>query len=360
MIQQLKSKIMNSPEFPKITFGIIVLNGEPFTRYILRSVYPFAYEIIVVEGGHVDAKSVCTPDGHSIDGTLESLYKFKKDEDPCNKLTIVTKDGFWSKKDEMGNDRTPQSRAFAERATGDYLWQIDIDEFYKEEDMHSIINMLKQNPSITAVTFPFVSFWGDIIFRIEGWKFLRGGAFCHRLFKWGPGYKYITHEPPTVVNEKGVDLRNINWISGKKLMKKGIYMYHYPQLFPWQVRQKTMVYKDEKPDECSDILEWADNNYFKLTNPFNIERHYWLPSWLEYYRGSHPKEVIDMMRDIKSGEVKIELRNNSDVEKILAKKLYSAKTILMKVYNKWDYYSKLLIFQLGRIKNIPGRIKRNL
>jgi len=351
---------MNSPEFPKITFGIIVLNGEPFTRYCLRSVYPFAYEIIVVEGGHVDAKSVCTPDGHSIDGTLESLYKFKKDEDPGNKLTIVTKDGFWPKKDEMGNDRTPQSRAFAERATGDYLWQIDIDEFYKEDDMLIIINLLKQNPSITAVTFPFVSFWGDIIFRIEGWMFLRGGAFCHRLFKWGEGYKYVTHEPPTILNDKGVELRKINWLSGKKLKKKGIYMYHYSHLFPWQVKQKTMVYKDEKPDDCSDILEWADNNYFKLTNPFNIERHYWLPSWLEYYRGSHPSEVINMMRDIRSGQIKIELRENNDVEAILGRKIYSLKTFVMKAYNKWDYYSKYLVFQISRIKNIPGRIKRNL
>jgi len=35
---------------PKITFGIIILNGESFTRYNLRSLYPFAYQIIVVEG----------------------------------------------------------------------------------------------------------------------------------------------------------------------------------------------------------------------------------------------------------------------------------------------------------------------
>lgn len=35
---------------PRITFGMIVLNGEPFTRYNLRALYPFAHEIIVVEG----------------------------------------------------------------------------------------------------------------------------------------------------------------------------------------------------------------------------------------------------------------------------------------------------------------------
>ena len=30
---------------PRITFGIIVLNGEPFIRYCLRQLYPHAHEI---------------------------------------------------------------------------------------------------------------------------------------------------------------------------------------------------------------------------------------------------------------------------------------------------------------------------
>lgn len=351
---------MNKSVIPKISFGIIVLNGEPFTRYCLLSIYPFAYEIIVVEGGHEDAKSVCTPAGHSIDGTLETLYRFKQEEDPDNKLTIITRMGFWPKKDELGRDRTPQSRAYAERATGNYLWQIDIDEFYKEEDMHNIIKMLKHNPSITAVTFPTINFWGDIIYKIEGWNLKRGAVYYHRLFKWGEGYKYVTHEPPTVVNEKGVELRKINWINGKRLMKKGIYMYHYSHLFPWQVKQKTMIYKDEKPESCSNILEWADNNYFKITNPFCIERHYWLPSWLEFYKGRHPSEVANMMEDIKTGKINVELRNNHDVEGILNKRYYSLKIFFMEVYNKWDYYSKLILFQACRVKNIPRRIKRYL
>ena len=48
----------------------------------------FCYEIIVVEGGHEDAKAVCTPDGHSVDGTLDVLYKFKRKR--ICKLTIIT------------------------------------------------------------------------------------------------------------------------------------------------------------------------------------------------------------------------------------------------------------------------------
>lgn len=349
---------MGSDTFPRISFGIIVLNGEPFIRYCLRSIYAFAYEIIIVEGGHEDARSVCTPDGHSIDSTLDTLLSFKRDEDPENKVQLITRDGFWEKTDELGRHRTHQSRAYAEKATGDYLWQVDIDEFYKKEDIERIIGLLRRNPSITGITFPFTNFWGDLTYKIEGWKFLRGGSYCHRVFKWGPGYKYLTHEPPTIVNEQGIDLRSLNWIKGREMKKMGIFMYHYSHLFPWQVRQKVQVYRDEKPDDCADIIQWADNNYFKLTNPFNIERHYWMPSWLEYYRGTHPSEVVKMLHDIRSGETRIEMRENSDVELILNGHYYNWKVSWMKLYNIWDLYTKILLFQAGRIKNIPGKLRR--
>ena len=97
---------MRDPDLPKVTFGIIVLNGEPFTRYCLRSLYPFAHEIIVVEGAAPAAAKVATPDGHSTDGTLETLYRFKAEEDPEDKVVIITREGFWREKDE-------QSQAYA-------------------------------------------------------------------------------------------------------------------------------------------------------------------------------------------------------------------------------------------------------
>lgn len=150
---------MSTGDRPKVTFGIIVLNGEPFTRYCLRSLYPFAHEIIVVEGGHESALDVSTPDGHSTDGTLETLRAFKREEDPEDKVQIVVRDGPWPQKDELGNSKTPQSRAYAERATGDYLWQVDIDEFYRPEEMRTVLDLLKGDPGVTAVSFNVHPFW---------------------------------------------------------------------------------------------------------------------------------------------------------------------------------------------------------
>ncbi len=91
----------------RITFGMIVLNGEPFVRYNLRSLYPWAHQIIVVEGACRTARAVATPDGHSTDGTLRSLQRFQAEEDPEKKVLVVhardegLEDGFWPEKTEM-------------------------------------------------------------------------------------------------------------------------------------------------------------------------------------------------------------------------------------------------------------------
>ncbi len=74
----------------RITFGIIVLNGEPFTQYCIKALYPHAYGIIIAEGACEGAQNIATPDAHSRDGTLEILKELKRKEDPENKITIVT------------------------------------------------------------------------------------------------------------------------------------------------------------------------------------------------------------------------------------------------------------------------------
>jgi len=339
--------------FPRVTFGIIVLNGEPFTRYCLRSLYPFAYEIIVVEGGHEDARSVCTPDGHSIDGTLEALWRFKREEDPENKVQIVTRDGFWPKRDELGRDRTHQSRAYAERATGDYLWQVDIDEFYRPEDMETILVMLREDPSITAVTFPIHTFWGRPDYVVDGWRFRRGGQFFHRLFKWGPGYRYVSHEPPTVYDANGRDLRTLRWVSGKTLARRGIYLYHYALLFPRQVLQKAMINRDEKPDCLAEVVEWAANDYLRLRNPYRVERLYWFPSWLDRFRGRHPPEVMRMMDDISAGRVIEQLRSMDDVERLLRSKSYQLGRLALKAAEPVDRLCIWAKRQFIRASHLP-------
>jgi len=325
-------------DVPRVSFGVIVVNGEPFTRYCLRALYAFAHEIIVVEGGHDGARSVTTPQGHSIDRTLETLWEFKRNEDPEDKVHIVTRNGFWPEKDELGRCRTPQSRAYAERVSGDYLWQVDIDEFYRPEDLRAVINMLRDDPSITAVSFKTRNFWGSPKYLVDSWELRRGGGKYHRLFKWGPGYRYVTHEPPTVRDEQERDLRHINWVKADELASRGIYLYHYSLLFPRQVKQKALIYRDEKPTICSGIVQWAETNYLRIENPFRVHNLYRSPSWLERYSGDHAPEVSRMMDDIRGGRVLEELRDNDDVEALLRSRRYAIGRMWLKLLEPFDRY----------------------
>lgn len=301
----------------KVTFGIIVLNGEPFTKYCLRSLYPFAHEIIVVEGATVNSRHASTPDGHSTDGTLESLREFREQEDPECKLNIVTKDGFWSEKDE-------QSQAYAAAATGDYLWQVDIDEFYKSGDMSRIIEMLDKDPDITAVSFKQLTFWGSPAYRCDSVYLRLGADIFHRLFKFGKGYRYVSHRPPTVVDGRGRDLRAIKYIDGARLAEEGVYLYHYSLLFPKQVEEKAGYYSGMRFEHSPGIREWAETDYYKITNPFRAHNVHVYPGWLEKYNGDHPEQVARMWADIKEGSVLADVRDSSDVDMLLDDRTYQA------------------------------------
>lgn len=306
---------------PKISFGIIVLNGEPFTRYNLLALYPYAHQIIVVEGATRAARGVATNDGHSIDGTLEVLHRFKAEEDPDDKLIIVAPGGFWPEKDEM-------SAAYAAHATGDYLWQIDIDEFYLPQDIERIITILDQDPSITQVSFRTRTFWGGLDYLVDGW-YLRRAVMrdSNRVFKWGEGYQYSSHRPPTVIDPNGVPMHSKHYVAGRKLEQEQIYMYHYSLLFPKQVHEKAMYYQHAEWTETRRRqLEWAEETYIKLKKPNRVHTVYKYPSWLERYDGLHPPQVLAMMKDIQAGKLDIVLRQNEDIERLLSSPWYRFKS----------------------------------
>lgn len=301
---------------PRITFGVIVLNGEPFTAYALRSLYPYAHEIIVAEGAAPGAINVATADGHSRDGTLAELRRFKAEEDPDGKITIVTAedeghpDGWWpGEKDE-------QSRAYAKRATGSYLWQVDIDEFYRPEEMARVIDMLRADPTITAVTFKQITFWGGLGYRTDGWYLRRGATYYHRLFKWGPGSTYATHRPPTVLDAAGNDVRKGRWIRGEELARQGIHLYHYSLLLPKQVIEKSDYYGHAVWAKRPGAVAWAQDAFLRLGRPYRVHNVDAFPSWLERYTGPHPDQVVRLMDDL-AAERPGELRDTADIERLL-------------------------------------------
>ncbi len=331
-----KNEVTYYSSFPKISFGIIVLNGKPFTKYCLRQIYPHAYQIIVVEGGSKKAMDVA-PEGHSTDGTLELLYDFKKREDPENKLQIITKDGFWKDKDE-------QSKEYAKRATGDYLWQVDIDEFYEDKDIKKIKDLLIKNPDIDAVSFRQITFWGWFDYWCDSiYLRVNNASEFHRLFKWGPGFRYFTHRPPTIVDSNGINLRKKKWLSANDTEKMTIFLYHYSLLFPKQVKEKCSYYSRLGEAFRNRADKWAEQCYFKINKPFRVHNIYTYPSWLMRYKGSHPEQIEQMRSDILSGKLKVDIRETADIERLLSSKIYSLKRDFLILLDRLLVFKVLII-----------------
>jgi glycosyltransferase involved in cell wall biosynthesis len=345
------------PYLPRISFGMIVLNGEPFVRYNLRALYPFAHEIIVVEGAVERASAIATSDGHSIDATLETLHRFKAEEDPDNKLIIIFRNGFWDEKDAM-------SQAYAKRATGDYLWQVDADEFYLPDDMQRIITILHDDPTITQISFTQYSFWGSINYISDGWYMQRGGRIFHRLFKWDSGYSYVTHRPPTVWDNHGRDTRTVHWIDDKMSAAQGIYLYHYSLVFPKQVYEKSTYYQNVDWGQFHAMEQWARENFMALKHPFRVHNVYQYPSWLERFNQPHPQQINLMWEDILSQKISMPLRPTADIEALLNNQWYLVARFFMKHIDRtYTLRRKITRFgsvQLLRVQSLWKRITRKL
>jgi len=334
---------------PKITFGIIVLNGEPFTRYCLRSIYPFAHEIIVVEGACPSAKQIATDDGHSTDGTLETLRQFKAGEDPENKIRLVTRQGFWSEKDE-------QSQAYAELATGNYLWQVDIDEFYDPQQMESIIGYLAHNPEASMVCVKQITFWGGFDYVCDGWYLQRGAEIYNRIFRWGNGYHYVSHRPPTVVNESGVDLSTIHKIKLDERSSPAANLYHYSLVFPKQVIEKCKYYQEVDWTDRKKANAWAETVFFGLSKPFRVHNVYQYPSWLERFKGKHPPQIEMLRKDLKSGKLNVEMRGTNDIESLLRSPIYGFRRAILGHWSPVDQKLRSLMTPLLYAFRNPSRI----
>ena len=327
-------------------------------RYCLRQLYPHAHEIIVVEGGSRKAASFA-PDGHSTDGTLEVLNAFKQEEDPEDKLTVITREGFWSEKDE-------QSQAYAKVATGSWLWQIDVDEFYTHADIEKIKSVLRENPDVTAVSFRQRPFFGGPGYWFDSYNLRADNTSeYHRLFRWDAGYRYATHRPPTVVDAAGVDVRTKNWLSANDTEKLGVILYHYSLLLPKQVRDKCAYYNDPGDDatkaHAPGIVKWANECYFELNHPFRVHNVFNSISWLRRHDGVCPEEMLRMWQDIESGMIDVEVRGHDDIEELLGKRSYRFATTLLTAWSGlfrlpvFNFVSRAVFWLSRRIIGIFGQ-----
>lgn len=261
-----------------ICFNAASVLPKGMLQACVAQIYPHVDEIIIVEGATMartrkfdgDASSF-TKNGGSTDGTLDILFSLP---DPANKIVVERSRGWWDGKTAMCNEA-------ANRATGDYIWQVDSDEFYHEKDVPAILQWLDADrPS--AMHFFANHFWGgfhDIISK--GSEHLWGADIpWKRIFRHYPGAKWISHEPPEYQLPDGrICNQQADVITREMTLARGVKLYHYGYVHQAQVDFKARFYRN--PMYPKVWRDWQANHAAKLINGCCTEE----------FDGSHPSEI---------------------------------------------------------------------
>ena len=207
----------------KIAFCCIVFNGDFVLKQLLESIYPYANQIIIVDGV-VDYWAKLGFTG-SVDETISIIENFPN---PDGKIVLL--------KNQVAKEKTELCRKFMPfiAEDTDYIWCIDSDEIFKGVDIEKVIELLKEiNP--TSVSFQSNTFFGGFDHIMGGFE--RDHNF-KRILKYEKGCTYVDHRPPTL------SVPNDRPFSGKQLFERtGVEMYHYSYVSPYQVYDKMQYYK---------------------------------------------------------------------------------------------------------------------
>lgn len=240
----------------KITFGMIVLNGDFFLRQVLESIYPFAHRICIAEGPvkYWRDRGVM----YSTDDTIQILREFP---DPHNKIVVESR-GYLEKDD--------QCRAWFDFVPpdSDYVFCVDSDEVHRQSDIEKLIKFLQvENP--TSVGFKSDSFYGGFDRVIGGFE--RDHSF-KRVLKYQRGCFYRTHRQPTLSTKLG-DIKGKD-ITGNQLYEvTGITMPHYSYVSPKGVYEKISYYESA------------------VISKGNCIPNYFQDVWLAWVRGSDEQKM---------------------------------------------------------------------
>jgi hypothetical protein len=283
---------------PRVSFGMIVFNGDHVLRENLETLYPFAHQILIVEG----PVKHYTQLGHTVstDNTVKILKEFP---DPENKIWFTQ--GQWPEKDEMCN-------AYAAKLTGDYVWHVDCDEIYRPEDIQKVFDYLDAHPECYSMSFRLRSFYGGFDRYISGFE---ENFEVHRIQKTVPGVsKWKTHRPPTMVwPPTGKICREMGHVNHFTTDSWGIRIYHYSHVFPKQVKAKMDYYKSWGGSGIISnywdklFLPWmraeTEEEKLKIEQP-TLGVQEWVhqrrgPAFTAAFSGKHPDAVERAMPDLK-------------------------------------------------------------
>lgn len=238
-----------------IHFFTIVLNGMPFITHHIDAFrnLPFRWHWHVVEGvaelagdtawslpsgGVIPAR--CHEQGLSVDGTSAYIDELKRLY-PDN-ITVYRKPAgkFWHGKLEMVNAPLVNINEPC------LLWEIDADECWTHQQLCDAWQMFRNEKQRTAAYYWCHFYVGrELLVSSRNCYSQVAGKEWLRTWRYTPGYRWISHEPPRLVSQEGDGCRDIASIapfSNDETEARGLVFQHFAYATVDQVRFKEKYY----------------------------------------------------------------------------------------------------------------------
>ena len=187
-IQDICRNVFYGKDYPRITAGIIVLNGVDTLKPTLDSIYSSVDKIIVVEGAVEDYavnNSKLISDGHSKDGTLEFLMEYP---DHLNKIQVITiEDVFPKRKTKCWKNKNEMQNSIADNIDTELYLKVDADEVWKQSDIEYIRRTFMKKPELDVIYMQRWHFWKNLQTVAVGGQWDSAEA---RAWRWRKDFRH--------------------------------------------------------------------------------------------------------------------------------------------------------------------------
>lgn len=265
-----------------IHFFTIVLDGQPYIRYhleVFKSLQvPWHWHIVegVANLAHDTAWSVAAggkvpheryKNGRSADGTSEYLDRIARENPEQISLYRKPLGAHWDGKIEMV--RAPLAAITDECL----LWQVDSDELWTADQIHTMHEMFQAAPQRYAAFFWCDYFVGpDKVIATRNCYAQNPAYEWLRVWRFQPGMQWVTHEPPTLavqaLDGTPYNVASINPFTHRETESAGLVFQHMSYTTEAQLRFKEEYYGYTGATQAWRELQRSTSSYTLLRNFF--------------------------------------------------------------------------------------------
>lgn len=273
---------------PKIIQCIQALNEESLIEACILQIYNKVDKILLIEGAVENKVKIgqATPDGHSIDNTVQIIKRVIAEKDPDNKIIFIQIDRAFKDLEELKN------MFFNYMSEDDWMLITDVDEFIHPETVDLLRKAITIEPHATEFVPTFYHFWHDKNhIRNPGGSNGAWGCQHQRFIKFQYGLNYKTH--PVAADKNGVCTYFDPRYLPRRFVLPGFEIFHYSYM---NFRKDAILGKRAFYDK--ELGQEKHGNvaaYERGGNTFEFENYIEPNNEVLFFDGIHP-EIIQQQK----------------------------------------------------------------